>query len=414
SFFLKYRKLWARGDGSIFQREGQVAGLSEQDAVHQQARFRGWRLPSRLKPRFSPNSEPAAAPQRRPKRPQQLLRAPLPGQGSQFVGMGRGLLKYPNVKEMFTVAQKILGYDLCSDLLAFTSTGVSRTDVWQSCVSGAATDKPAKRQMSGVEARDGSAAAGGVDGEAAAGVDGGAAAGGVDAETMQKASELVPSGMLSVIGRPQDQYNYACLQAKEHCKSLGMENPVCSVANYRFPDGRVIAGHQQALDFLQENSRRLKFMRTKTLPVSGAFHTELMASATEPLREVLRQVEVSQPLYPKGINMHKHAFNYSVKKISLEIFLGPVLTFQLVCLVQWWSSFSLSYLGHVSEYCTPCAFGHSSDVAALKYGQTGGKWHLGSCTLDFSQFMGSYFAPWFFHTLLATLLTILNERLIVR
>lgn len=37
-----------------------------------------------------------------------------PGQGSQFVGMGRGLLKYPNVKEMFAVAHKILGYDLLS------------------------------------------------------------------------------------------------------------------------------------------------------------------------------------------------------------------------------------------------------------------------------------------------------------
>lgn len=37
-----------------------------------------------------------------------------PGQGSQFVGMGRGLLKYPNVREMFRVAQKILGYDLLS------------------------------------------------------------------------------------------------------------------------------------------------------------------------------------------------------------------------------------------------------------------------------------------------------------
>lgn len=37
-----------------------------------------------------------------------------PGQGSQFVGMGKGLLKYPNVQEMFTVAQKILGYDLLS------------------------------------------------------------------------------------------------------------------------------------------------------------------------------------------------------------------------------------------------------------------------------------------------------------
>lgn len=67
----------------------------------------------------------------------------------------------------------------------------------------------------------------------------------VRAEAMQKASELVPSGMLSVIGRPQAQYKYACMQAKEYCKSLGMEEPVCSVANYLFPDGRVIAGHQE-------------------------------------------------------------------------------------------------------------------------------------------------------------------------
>lgn len=67
----------------------------------------------------------------------------------------------------------------------------------------------------------------------------------VRAEAMQKAAELVRSGMLSVIGRPQAQYKYACVQAKEYCKSQGVEEPVCSVANYLFPDGRVIAGHQQ-------------------------------------------------------------------------------------------------------------------------------------------------------------------------
>lgn len=67
----------------------------------------------------------------------------------------------------------------------------------------------------------------------------------IRAEAMQKASELVPSGMLSVIGRPQAQYKYACVQAKEYCQSLGMEEPVCSVANYLFPDGRVIAGHRE-------------------------------------------------------------------------------------------------------------------------------------------------------------------------
>lgn len=59
----------------------------------------------------------------------------------------------------------------------------------------------------------------------------------------------------------------------------------------------------QALDFLQQNSRNLHFGRTKLLPVSGAFHTELMASATEPLREVLRQVEVSKT-HMALLNMH--------------------------------------------------------------------------------------------------------------
>lgn len=37
-----------------------------------------------------------------------------PGQGSQFVGMGRGLLRYPNVRELFRVAEAVLGYDLWS------------------------------------------------------------------------------------------------------------------------------------------------------------------------------------------------------------------------------------------------------------------------------------------------------------
>lgn len=62
-----------------------------------------------------PNLGPDHEKQRRPKKdPSDCSVLLFPGQGSQFVGMGRGLLKYPNVKEMFTVAQKILGYDLLS------------------------------------------------------------------------------------------------------------------------------------------------------------------------------------------------------------------------------------------------------------------------------------------------------------
>lgn len=65
----------------------------------------------------------------------------------------------------------------------------------------------------------------------------------VRAEAMQEASEAVPSGMLSVLGQPQSKFTFACSEAREHCKTLGIENPVCEVANYLFPDCRVISGH---------------------------------------------------------------------------------------------------------------------------------------------------------------------------
>ncbi|MED6274985.1 hypothetical protein CHARACLAT_021818 [Characodon lateralis] len=176
-----------------------------------------------------------------------------PGQGSQFVGMGRGLTKYPNVKEMFSAAQKILGYDLLSLCLEGPEEELLKTVHCQPAVfvtSLAAVEKLQHENPKAIETCV--AAAGFSVGEFAALVFAGAMtfsealyAVKVRAEAMQEASELVPSGMLSVIGRPQAQYKYACLQAKEHCKSLGIQEPVCSVANYLFPDGRVIAGHQQ-------------------------------------------------------------------------------------------------------------------------------------------------------------------------
>ncbi|XP_039891995.1 malonyl-CoA-acyl carrier protein transacylase, mitochondrial-like [Simochromis diagramma] len=163
-------------DGSIFQREGQVAGPSEQDAVHQQARFHGWRLPSRLKFPLLPRtaSQPRRLSGDPKKKPAAAPCSFFPGQGSQFVGMGRGLLKYPNVKEMD---------NNCSDAIEMcAAAGFSVGEFAALVFSGAMNFAEALYAVK------------------------------VRAETMQKASELVPSGMLSVIGRPQAQYNYACLQ----------------------------------------------------------------------------------------------------------------------------------------------------------------------------------------------------------
>nr|XP_046185030.1 malonyl-CoA-acyl carrier protein transacylase, mitochondrial [Oncorhynchus gorbuscha] len=308
-------------------------------------------------------NEPTEEEQRRPKRkPSESSVLLFPGQGSQFVGMGRGLLKYRNVKDMFAVAQKILGYDLLSMCLDGPEEELMKTVHCQPAVfvtSLAAVERLNHENPAAIE--NCVAAAGFSVGEFAALVFSGAMdfaealyAVKVRAEAMQKASELIPSGMLSVMGRPQAKYKYACLQAREHCLSLGIKEPVCSVANYLFPDGRVIAGHKEALDFLQQNSRKLHFLRARPLPVSGAFHTALMESASEPLRDVLRQVEVRRP----EINVYS---NVDAKRYMHEGHVRRQLAKQLVSPVKWEQT-----LHEVFERTQGQSFPHTYEVGPGK------------------------------------------------
>ncbi|NXS52020.1 FABD protein, partial [Brachypteracias leptosomus] len=149
----------------------------------------------------------------------------------------------------------------------------------------------------------------------------------VRAEAMQRASEAVPSGMLSVIGQREANYKFACLEARKHCESLGIEKPVCEISNYLFPDSRVIAGHLQALEFLQENARKYHFTRTKMLPVSGAFHTRLMEPAVEPLAEVLKSIDIQKPLVCvySNVDGKKYMHSKHIQKLLVKQVVSPVL-----------------------------------------------------------------------------------------
>nr|XP_035944223.1 malonyl-CoA-acyl carrier protein transacylase, mitochondrial isoform X2 [Halichoerus grypus] len=195
---------------------------------------------------------PREAAARRP--PGQCSVLLFPGQGSQVVGMGRGLLRYPRVRELYAAARSVLGYDLLELSLHGPREALDRTAHCQPAVfvaSLAAVEKLHHLQPAVIE--NCVAAAGFSVGEFAALVFAGAMefseglyAVKVRAEAMQEASEAVPSGMLSVLGQPQSKFTFACLEAREHCKTLGIENPVCEVANYLFPDCRVISGHLEA------------------------------------------------------------------------------------------------------------------------------------------------------------------------
>lgn len=288
-------------------------------------------------PSVGVEEEKAAENRQRARRaPGQVSVLLFPGQGSQFVGMGRGMLNYGSVKDMFTVAEKVLGYDLLSLCLNGPESDLMNTVHCQPAVfvtSLAAVERLNHENPAAIE--NCVAAAGFSVGEFAALVFAGAMdfaealfAVKVRAEAMQKASDATPSGMLSVIGRPQANYKYACLKAREHCLSLGIQNPVCSIANYLFPDGRVIAGHLEALDFLQKNSKQLHFGRTRLVPVSGAFHTKLMEPAVQPLSGVLRQINLRRP----EVSVHS---NVDGKCYMQEKHVQRQLAKQVVSPVKW-------------------------------------------------------------------------------
>uniref|UniRef100_A0A7N5KD27 Malonyl-CoA-acyl carrier protein transacylase, mitochondrial n=1 Tax=Ailuropoda melanoleuca TaxID=9646 RepID=A0A7N5KD27_AILME len=257
-----------------------------------------------------------------------------PGQGSQVVGMGRGLLRYPRVRELYAAARSVLGYDLLELSLHGPQEALDRTAHCQPAVfvaSLAAVEKLHHLQPAVIE--NCVAAAGFSVGEFAALVFAGAMefseglyAVKVRAEAMQEASEAVPSGMLSVLGQSQSKFAFACLEAREHCKTLGIENPVCEVANYLFPDCRVISGHLEALQFLQKNASRYHFRRTRRLPVSGGFHTRLMEPALEPLAHVLKSVSVKKPLVSVHSNVdgNRYAHPKHIPKALVQQVVSPV------------------------------------------------------------------------------------------
>ncbi|XP_040271570.1 malonyl-CoA-acyl carrier protein transacylase, mitochondrial [Bufo bufo] len=259
-----------------------------------------------------------------------------PGQGSQQVGMSSGLLKYPNVRAMFQTAHRVLGYDLLDLCLKGPPEMLEKTVHCQPAVfltSLAAAEKLSQEDPEAVEKCV--VTAGFSVGEFAALVFAGALdftealyAVKIRAEAMQEASDAVPSGMLSVVGTSKTKYHLVCAEAEEHCKTLGIAEPVCKVANFLFPNGRVIAGHMEAIQFLQKNSKKFSFSRTKLLPVSGAFHTPLMEPAVEPLRNALKTLSFKQPL----INVY---CNVDGKRYRHASAMEDLLAKQLVSPVKW-------------------------------------------------------------------------------
>ncbi|KAK5642447.1 hypothetical protein RI129_008614 [Pyrocoelia pectoralis] len=227
-----------------------------------------------------------------------------PGQGNQFVGMGKELLKFPVVRDLFELANYILGYDLLKLCIEGPKQKLDQTQYSQPAIMVTSLAAIERLKEERPKAIDNCVATAGFSlGEITALVFAGALGFEralqlvkIRGEAMQLASDVYRGGMATVLYRPDTNLNHALVQAKEWALASGAEQPVCQIATYAFPHCKVVSGSEEALTFLEKNYKELKMKRIKRLQVSGAFHTPLMEPAIKPFAKALEKSEVSDPV----------------------------------------------------------------------------------------------------------------------
>lgn len=266
-----------------------------------------------------------------------------PGQGSQFVGMAKDLLKFPMAKDLFELANYILKYDLLKMCLEGPKDQLDQTKYCQPAVmvtSLAALERLKEERPNAIE--NCVATAGFSLGEITALVFSGALEFEqalklvqLRGEAMQMASDSTKGAMATVFYGPDSKLNFACLKAKEWALDKGAEVAECRIANYLFPHCKVVAGNVEAIEFLEKNSSEFKLKKVRRLPVCGAFHTDLMLPAVQPFKRALMKLKISDPVISVYSNVDGKKYRNAdhIKKQLPKQIVKPVKWEQLLHVV---------------------------------------------------------------------------------
>ncbi|MDO4715755.1 MAG: ACP S-malonyltransferase [Bacteroidales bacterium] len=213
-----------------------------------------------------------------------------PGQGAQFVGMGKDLYDTHAVaKELFEKANDILGFRITDIMFSGTDEALKQTKVTQ----------PAVFLHSVI-----SAICNGAKPEAVAGHSLGELSALVVADVMsfedglrlvharalamQQACENTAGTMAAIIGLDDNK-------VVEICQEVSSEGNIVVAANFNCPGQLVISGNVEAVNTACEKLKEAGAKRALVLPVSGAFHSPLMQPAKEELQRAIEAVTFKTP-----------------------------------------------------------------------------------------------------------------------
>ena len=218
-----------------------------------------------------------------------------PGQGAQFVGMGKDLYESnPLAKELFEKANDILGYRITDIMFDGTDEDLKQTKVTQpavflhSVISAICMGDEFKPDMTAGHSLGEFSAL--VAAEALSFEDGLRLVY-ARAMAMQKACDAAPSTMAAIIGLADEK-------VVEVCQAVSTDDSVVVAANFNCPGQIVISGNVEAVKFACEKMKEAGAKRALPLNVGGAFHSPLMQPAKEELQKAIEQTEVKAPKCP--------------------------------------------------------------------------------------------------------------------
>jgi len=225
-----------------------------------------------------------------------------PGQGAQFVGMGKDLYdRFPEAREMFEKANEILGFRITDLMFAGTDEDLKQTNVTQPAIF---LHSVILAKMLGDDFKP-EMVAGHSLGEFSALVANGALSfedGLVlvskRANAMQKACEQNPSTMAAILGLDDNIVEDVCAAITEE---------VVVPANYNSPGQLVISGSMKGIEIACERLKAAGAKRALPLKVGGAFHSPLMEPARVELAEAIHNTPFKTPVCPVYQNVNAQA-----------------------------------------------------------------------------------------------------------
>ncbi len=243
-----------------------------------------------------------------------------PGQGAQFVGMGKDL--YDNnaeARELFEKANEILGFRITDLMFEGTEEDLKQTKVTQPAIflhsvllAKSLGDDFQPDMVAGHSLGEFSAlvAAGALSFEE------GLRLVSKRAMAMQKACEARPSTMAAVLALPDEKVEALCAEVDD----------VVAPANYNCPGQVVISGTIEGINAACEKMLAAGAKRAMKLKVGGAFHSPLMQPAQEELAEAIAAAEFNTPRCPiyQNVDGKPHTDPAEIKENLIKQLTAPV------------------------------------------------------------------------------------------